>query len=72
MVSYKVTVIEPSALETLEEMARKNLIALSPLDSTESFSSLLAKLRHTGSAPSADEIQNEVEAVRSDRLANQV
>lgn len=67
MNSYQLTVVEPSALGMLEEMAKKNLIRLSPLDSKERFRSLLAKLRDNDDAPKADEIQAEVEAVRTER-----
>ena len=71
MNSYQLTVVEPSAIRMLEEMARKNLIKLSPLDSKERFRSLLAKLREKDSAPTADEIQAEVEAVRTERYTHE-
>lgn len=71
MNSYELTVVEPSAMGLLEEMARKNLIKLSPVNSKERFRSLLAKLRHADSPPSADEIQAEVESVRSEKFKNE-
>lgn len=71
MNSYQLTIVEPSAMGLLEEMARKNLIKLSPVNSKERFRSLLARLRNTDPAPSADEIQAEVEAVRSERFENE-
>jgi len=71
MNSYELTVVEPSAMDLLEEMARKNLIKLSPVNSKERFRSLLAKLRYADSPPSADEIQAEVESVRSEKFKNE-
>jgi len=71
MNSYELTVVEPSAMGLLEEMARKNLIKLSPVDSKERFRTLLAKLRDVDSPPSADEIQAEVESVRSEKFNNE-
>ena len=65
MNSYQLTVVEPSAMGLLEEMARKNLIKLSPVDSKERFRSLLAKLRNNDSPPNVDEIRAKVETVRS-------
>ncbi len=64
MNSYQLTVVEPSAIGLLKDVARKNLIKLSPVDSKERFRSLLTKLRNTDSTPSIAEIQAEVEGLR--------
>lgn len=67
MNSYELTIVEPSALALLEDMARKNLIKLSPIDSKERFRSLLARMRSNPDIPTPEEITHEVELVRAER-----
>lgn len=68
MSSYQLTVIEPSAIKMLEDMARKNLIKLSPLDSKDRFLSLLEKMRDNPNRPALEEISEEVDLVRTHRF----
>ena len=69
MNSYQIKIVEPTAVGLLEEMARKNLITLSPIEPKERFKSLLSRLRNSSSAPNSEEIINEIESVRSERLS---
>ncbi len=66
MNNYQITIVEPTAVGILEEMARKNLIKLSPIDPKERFRALLSKMRSSGPTPSLDEIAKEVESVRNE------
>jgi hypothetical protein len=65
--NYELTIVEPSAIALLEDMEKKNLIRLSPIDSKERFRSLLAKLRRSPDVPTLEEITAEVERVRAQR-----
>lgn len=69
MSNYQITIVEPAAVGILEEMARKNLIRLSPVDPKESFQALISKFRDSDRTPSSEEIANEVESVRSERYS---
>jgi hypothetical protein len=66
MNSYQITIVEPQAVKLLEDMAKRNLIRLSPVEPQERFKALLAKLR-SKKAPTLDQITKEVEAVRTAR-----
>ena len=67
MNSYQITIVKPSAVRLLEDMAKKNLIRISPSDSRERFRLLLSKLRRAGNPPALDDITREVESVRENR-----
>ncbi|HLA96684.1 MAG TPA: hypothetical protein VK612_13255 [Pyrinomonadaceae bacterium] len=67
MNNYQITIVEPTAVGILEEMARKNLIKLLPVEPKARFKSLLAKMRGSKDIPSIEDIANEVESVRTER-----
>lgn len=67
MNNYQIKVVEPKAVKLLEDMASKNLIELFPLDATDRFRRLLAKMRSRENSPNLEEITKEVESVRAKR-----
>ena len=71
MNTMRVNILNPKALRILEELAGLNLITIQDT-SKNGFATVLKKLRTKAkSAPTFDEITNEVELVRSKRYARQ-
>jgi len=69
MTSMRVDILNPKAVRLLKDLADLNLIAIKDT-SKNGFASILKKLRSKAkSAPTFDEITNEVELVRSKRHA---
>ena len=69
MTTMRVDILNPKAARILKELADLNLIAIKDT-SKNGFASVLKKLRlKAKSAPTFDEITNEVELVRSKRHA---
>jgi len=69
MNTITVNILNPKAARLLKELADLNLIAIQDT-SKNGFASILKKLRSKAkSAPSLEEITNEVELVRSKRYA---
>ena len=69
MTSMRVDILNPKAARLLKDLADLNLIAIKDT-SKNGFASILKKLRSKAkSAPTFDEITNEVELVRSKRHA---
>ena len=69
MTTMRVDILNPKAARLLKDLADMNLIAIKDT-STNGFASVLKKLRSKAkSAPTFDEITNEVELVRSRRHA---
>ena len=69
MTSMRVDILNPKAARLLKDLADLNLIAIKDT-SKSGFASILKKLRSKAkSAPTFDEITNEVELVRSKRHA---
>ena len=69
MNTMRVDILNPKAARLLKDLADMNLIAIKDT-STNGFASVLKKLRSKAkSAPTFDEITNEVELVRSRRHA---
>jgi hypothetical protein len=65
----RVDILNPKAAKLLRDLADMNLIAIQDI-STPGFASVLKKLRSQAkTAPSLDEITQEVESVRSKRHA---
>lgn len=72
METFRIEVINPKAKKLLKDLADLNLISIAKTtDNKEEFRAILSKLRsQADSAPSLDEITNEVESVRAARYAN--
>ena len=69
MTTMRVDILNPKAARLLKDLADLNLIAIKDT-SKNGFASVLKKLRlKAKSAPTFDEITNEVELVRSKRHA---
>lgn len=70
MTIITVELVDPRAKALLEDLAKMNLIKIQEVEtSKQRFSALLSRLRaKEGEAPSLDEITNEVEAMRSERM----
>ena len=69
MTTMRVDILNPKAARLLKDLADLNLIAIKDT-SKNGFASILKKLRSKAkSAPTFDEITNEVELVRSKRHA---
>lgn len=69
MNTMRVDILNPKAARLLKDLADMNLIAIKDT-SKNGFASVLKKLRSKAkSAPTFDEISNEVELVRSKRHA---
>ena len=69
MNSMRIDILDPKAKRLLKDLADLNLIAIRD-NSKNGFSGVLKKLRSKKlSAPTLDEITNEVELVRSKRYA---
>jgi hypothetical protein len=69
MNSMRIDILDPKAKRLLKDLADLNLIAIRDT-SKNSFASVLKKLRSkTTSAPTLQEITDEVELVRSKRYA---
>jgi hypothetical protein len=71
MNTMRVDILNPKATRLLKDLADLNLIAIQNT-SKNGFASVLKKLRSKAkSAPTLEEITNEVELVRSKRYAKQ-
>jgi hypothetical protein len=69
MSSLQVDILNPKAAKRLKDLADLNLIAIRDT-SKNGFATVLKKLRSKAkSAPTFDEIANEVELIRSKRYA---
>lgn len=69
MNTLQVDILNPKAVKLLKDLADLNLIAIRDT-SKNGFATVLKKLRSKAkSAPTLDEITNEVELVRSKRYA---
>jgi hypothetical protein len=69
MNTMRIDILNPKAAKLLKDLADLNLIAIQDT-SKSGFASVLKKLRSKAkSAPTLDEITNEVELVRSKRYA---
>ena len=69
MTTMQVDILNPKAAKLLKDLADLNLIAIRET-SKSGFATVLKKLRSKAkSAPTFDEITNEVELVRSKRYA---
>ena len=69
MTTMRVDILNPKAARLLKDLADLNLIAITDT-SKNGFASVLKKLRlKAKSAPTFDEITNEVELIRSKRNA---
>ncbi|HOZ96435.1 MAG TPA: hypothetical protein PLS07_04715 [Niabella sp.] len=69
MNTMRIDILNPKAARLLKDLADLNLIAIQDT-SKNGFASVLKKLRSKAkSAPTFDEITNEVELVRSKRYA---
>jgi len=72
MNTIRIEILNPKAARLLQDLADLDLIAIEDT-SKNGFASVLKKLRSKAkSAPSLDEITNEVELVRSRRYAKKV
>jgi hypothetical protein len=71
MVSYQVDILNPKADKLLQDLADLKLISLSQKSSSNSFLTVVNKLRKNAAKnpPTLDEITKEVEAVRSKKYA---
>lgn len=68
MNTFQIEIIDPKAEKLLEDLANLNLIKLQPLEPKESFRKLLEKMRSKeDEAPTLEEINREVEAIREER-----
>ena len=71
MNTMRIDILNPKAVRLLKDLADLNLIAIQD-NSKNGFATVLKKLRSKAkSAPSFEEITNEVELVRSKRYAKQ-
>jgi len=69
MNTIRINILNPKAIKLLKDLADLNLIAIQ-YSSKNGFESVLKKLRSkANSAPTIEEITNEVELVRSKRHA---
>ena len=69
MTTMRIDILNPKAAKLLKDLADMNLIAIHD-NSKNGFAGVLKKLRSKAkSAPTYDEITNEVELVRSKRHA---
>jgi len=66
MSTMRIEILNPKAAKLLTDLAELNLISITPDDTENEFVRTLNSLR-TDSAPSLDEITQEVEAIRSKR-----
>lgn len=69
MNNYQITIVEPTAIGLLEDMAKKNLIKLLPFEPKQRFRTLLSTLREAENPPTLEEITREVESVREERYS---
>jgi hypothetical protein len=68
MDSLKIEIINPKAVKLLQNLADLNLITIKKNTSENSFAAILKKLKaKSKSAPTLDEISEEVDVVRSKR-----
>ncbi|MBX3293442.1 MAG: hypothetical protein KF881_11195 [Acidobacteria bacterium] len=71
METLQIEIIEPRAKQLIDDLANLDLIRVTPMGNKAAFKKLLEKMRSSGSElPSEKEIADDVEAVRSHRVAN--
>jgi hypothetical protein len=71
MNKYELEVVETEAMPVLEDLERRKMIKLRKSDPKRALLELAARVRARGERLSSDEIQNEVDSVRSERYARQ-